>query len=464
MKLTDLATLTGALIATNDKVSFVDVSDTSTAPADANGSNKEALVSEFAIALVGTGWFLDATVWNFINSTNLSMPGTLSAQFQIGTKVSFFNNGATGYGYVSAVTAPGTNWTGVTSVFSTDIFTFSSPPSALVPIYFTAGLASTGLSLNTLYWPVNVSGNTCKLSATFAGTAIDITGANDTAAAASTGTVVTLGTGSTALVSGAVTVTRYSYQALPQGFSQSLARLSLGAAIANPLATDTLWDAAGDIVVGSGADTGAKITVGTTPGQALHTDPSATNKLAYDNPFSNADANLVSGNGAVGTYPRAWTPSSATAFTPVSGTLYLVGIALPKGFTITNVFIWAGTTAGATLTHSWAAVFTSNHVQHALSSDITTAAWTASTFRQFVMTAPYQTTTSGLIYIGFCVAGTTPPTIEAATGLLTTGARAAANKLNGSTADTGLLAPATAPSTAGTITGNTGSFIYAEVS
>jgi hypothetical protein len=60
-----------------------------------------------------------------------------------------------------------------------------------------------------------------------------------------------------------------------------------GAGIANPLATDSLWDAAGDLVQGSGANTAAKLSAGTA-GKVL-TSNGAAAALTWETPSASAD-------------------------------------------------------------------------------------------------------------------------------------------------------------------------------
>lgn len=237
------------------------------------------------------------------------------------------------------------------------------------------------------------------------------------------------------------------------------------ATLDDAISANTLWDAAGDLAVGTGANTGGKLTTGTVAGTALIQDPSAANKVGWDSPLSTSDAN-ASATALVSTYNRLITPSSATVTAQTSGTLYLYGITLPRGITVSNLTVWAGTVAGALLTHSWMAISTATRLQKAISADNTTATWGASTSRTFAMTTPFVTTSASFYYIWLMIAGTTIPTIEAVTGLLATGSRnvSAALKAGGATSDTGLTTPAGAPSTAAAISPTATWHIYCEVS
>lgn len=230
----------------------------------------------------------------------------------------------------------------------------------------------------------------------------------------------------------------------------------------NRLAFDTLWAAAGDLVIGTGADTATILPASTVAGRALVANPHLTNKVSWGDPLDVENTQAVTGSALTATYNRLYVPSSVTAFTPTSATLYLFGIALPEGITVANLTVWAGTTAGATLTHSWMGISNSSRVQKAISADNTTAAWTASTSRTFAMTTPYQTVGAALHYLWLCIVGTTIPTIEAATGLAATGARNTAPRAGGA-ADTGQTTPGAAPSTAANPTTGT-ALPYIEVS
>lgn len=218
--------------------------------------------------------------------------------------------------------------------------------------------------------------------------------------------------------------------------------LTVGAA--NSLATDTLWDAIGDIVVGTGADTAGKQTVGTVAGTALVADPIAIVKLSWNNPLSVADVYAGTTGALASTYNRATQASSAAGTAQTSGTLYLYAVWLPKGITVSSLTFWAGTTAGASNTHTWAGLYSSGtRTNLAISADDTTAAWTASTSRTFAMTTPWQTSVAAMNYVGLCLVGGTIPTIESITGLLTAGSRAATPRPDIVTTLTGQTTPVT---------------------
>lgn len=147
-----------------------------------------------------------------------------------------------------------------------------------------------------------------------------------------------------------------------------------------------------------------------------------------------------------------------TAGAATSGQPRLFGLFLPAGLVIAHMTFWAGTTAGATMTHSWATLADSGLAKLAVSNDITTAAWTANTSRTFDIS--YTVPSSAFYYFGYCVVGTTMPTI-AGTTMTTTGPRNAAPKAGGNSSTTGLTTPGGAPSTYGAIT-TLGQYPYCE--
>src|SRR5881394_3644559 len=108
------------------------------------------------------------------------------------------------------------------------------------------------------------------------------------------------------------------------------------------------------------------------------------------------------------TYDRRVSVGAVVAGAATSGTLRMYLMTLPAGLVVSNLTFWAGTTAGATLTHSWAALFDSSRNKLAISSDNTGATWTASTSRTFGVS--YTVPTTAAYYVGLLIAGTTIPT------------------------------------------------------
>lgn len=127
------------------------------------------------------------------------------------------------------------------------------------------------------------------------------------------------------------------------------------------------------------------------------------------------DYNVAANLGATGvlaeTIPRELCSETSVTFGP-SGTVFLQAIYLMSGTVINNITFWSSTTAGATLTTSYAAIYSgSNRV--ALSNADTTATWAANTIRTFVIpSGGYTVPSHGVYYIGLQILGTTIPTIK----------------------------------------------------
>jgi hypothetical protein len=137
-----------------------------------------------------------------------------------------------------------------------------------------------------------------------------------------------------------------------------------------------------------------------------------------------------------------------------TGTLGMTGVSLVKGMVITNIVVMTGSTAGATLTHQWAGLYTSpasGPVLVAVSADGTSTAIGANTAITFALSTPYTVTASGIYYIGVLVTnGATQPTFAGAVGGNV--ATATLPPILAGTSNTGLTTPQTVGTTATTIT------------
>jgi hypothetical protein len=110
--------------------------------------------------------------------------------------------------------------------------------------------------------------------------------------------------------------------------------------------------------------------------------------------------------------------------TVTAGTMRFCGlVTVPANRTLAQATIWAGATAGATMTNSWMGlVRVSDRALVAVSANQTTATWTAHTSRTFTGLA-YTPTADTLCWPAVVVAGTTMPTFwgsPAPTGGVTT--------------------------------------------
>ena len=106
---------------------------------------------------------------------------------------------------------------------------------------------------------------------------------------------------------------------------------------------------------------------------------------------------------------------------PATGTMYLSAIWMPAGMTVTNINLYTGSTGVTTNTHNWAALYAidpSTSVAKFLAQstdDITGADYAANTKVTKTLTAAQTLTYTGMYYIAWMQAATTPALIAAAT-------------------------------------------------
>jgi hypothetical protein len=105
--------------------------------------------------------------------------------------------------------------------------------------------------------------------------------------------------------------------------------------------------------------------------------------------------------------------AAGAVFAPTSALLTLTAIWLPAGRTVTGITFVSGSTAEATGTHLWYALYQANLTFMAQATDNTgAAAFAANTAFRMALTAPQTCPYSGLYYLGFCcVASGTVPTL-----------------------------------------------------
>lgn len=154
------------------------------------------------------------------------------------------------------------------------------------------------------------------------------------------------------------------------------------------------------------------------------------------------------------TLGRAYVASQTIAL--ASGTLGMAAVTLVKGMVITNINVLTGSTAGATLTHQWAALYSgpaATPIVVAVSADGTSGAIGANAVLTYALTTPYTVPTSGVYYVGVLVtnnAGTQPTFAGAVAGNV---ASANIAPILGGTSNTGLTTPQAVGTTATAITG-----------
>jgi hypothetical protein len=137
-----------------------------------------------------------------------------------------------------------------------------------------------------------------------------------------------------------------------------------------------------------------------------------------------------------------------------SGTMVLQAIWLPAGTVITSLIAMSGTTASATQTNRWLALYDQNRNLLRQSTDQTTTVLAANTLYPASVSS-YTTTYSGIYYIGLMTAATTPNSWIGITAAGNLAIRNQAPILTG-TSSTGLTT--TAPATAAAITATANSY------
>lgn len=122
----------------------------------------------------------------------------------------------------------------------------------------------------------------------------------------------------------------------------------------------------------------------------------------------------------------AWVPSgaigqsfdrnepSANQAVLSTGRLQMVAITLPAWRKVTTFTFLSGTTAGATLTNQWVALYDAvTRVLIGTSADKTTEAWAANTPKTFTLSTPYTPTADVQLYVALNVTATTVPSLIA---------------------------------------------------
>ena len=98
---------------------------------------------------------------------------------------------------------------------------------------------------------------------------------------------------------------------------------------------------------------------------------------------------------------RATANETNQAAPTASGTLFMQGIYIPGGVTVSNILWHSATTAANGPTHWMAGLYDASRVLRATSTDHTSEAWAAQTMKTIAMVTPYLIPSSGLYYVGF---------------------------------------------------------------
>lgn len=225
-----------------------------------------------------------------------------------------------------------------------------------------------------------------------------------------------------------------------------VARLPTGTTSTSVLAP-TVVDAAGDLIIGTGADTVARLATGT-PGQILGTSNTGNKTAWKDRPGA---VHLPSGAIAE-TIPLGRVASTLMSHfvTLSTGRLLLVGLELFAGQTVTNISFTSGTTAAGTPTNWWFGLWGANRVCLGVTADQTSTAWGTSTTKTLALGTPVSITADGLYYVGVMVKATTVPTLICVAGATVIAQTA---PVTCGTSNTGMTTPPSVGSTANALTG-----------
>ena len=223
------------------------------------------------------------------------------------------------------------------------------------------------------------------------------------------------------------------------------------------VATDVIFDAAGDLPVGTGADTSARLAKGNR-GEVLATGSSTLGYVRHSPSGFDYLQPTAADHSTIGlgtTVPIWYGPGNQGA--PTSGRIVLVPIQLDEGVTISSIAFTSGTTAGATLTNQWFVLCNSAKLALAYTTNDTSTAWASNTRKQLSLASTYTTTYRGRHYLGILITATTVPSLkglsQTATGIQNVALAC----------DTGLTTPGTAGTTAYTAASTGANIYYGEV-
>lgn len=155
------------------------------------------------------------------------------------------------------------------------------------------------------------------------------------------------------------------------------------------------------------------------------------------------------------TFPR--NQGSVNAAGPASGTLALTALQLWSGQVVSTITFSSKTTAGASLTNQWFALYSAARGLLGVTNDDTSVGWGSNATKTLTLATPYTVPTSGLYYVGLLIAAGTVPSFngQAANASL----QGVAPIISG-TSTTGLTDPASAPSTAAALTAGAPYYAY----
>lgn len=185
-------------------------------------------------------------------------------------------------------------------------------------------------------------------------------------------------------------------------------RFSSGA-VATTMINDTIWDAKGDLAIGTGSDAASRLAVTTTAGRILVKDSAASTGVAWATSWYQA---LMPTGILAETFPR-WNMRYGNEALLTSGTLYLASTYLPKDETVTSITFYSSSTALASGNNQWFALYDSSLNLLRQTTDDTSTAWASASAKTLNLTSTYTTSSAGMFYLGIMVNATTVPTLRA---------------------------------------------------
>lgn len=147
--------------------------------------------------------------------------------------------------------------------------------------------------------------------------------------------------------------------------------------------------------------------------------------------------------------PR-WVPLAASNVLS-SGRVHVVKVRLIEGQSISSITFLSSSTALATGSNQWFALFDTDGTLLRVTSDDTSTAWAANSFKTLSLASSYTVPATGDYYVGICVVASTVPTLASVTSVAALHALDPVESAPDTT-NTGRTDPASCQSSLGTLT------------